>query len=158
MTKPLLLSYFKNSLLQTGAAGVRQTITALQLKLQPTFFLVLSLLTLNVKAQTINYTATPGTSAVELVPYSGSIQATISNNDPLTYSAPILPAWLQLNLAGSATVTKINNTPIGDPTGLASDDQGNYYVAQNGGEAFTRFSPMAPVLYGPISRQEITAV
>ncbi len=130
MTKPLLLSYFKNSLLQTGAAGVRQTITALQLKLQPTFFLVLSLLTLNVKAQTINYTATPGTAAVELVPYSGSIQATISNNDPLTFSAPILPAWLQLSLSGSGNATTINNTSISSPGGVARDEQGNYYVVQ----------------------------
>ncbi len=93
------------------------------------------------QAQTIHLTATPGTEARENMPYTGSIQATSSNNDPLTYTAPVLPAWLSLSANGSVSGSKINNTPISNPAGVALDAQGNYYVVQNSGTTIYKIQP-----------------
>lgn len=78
-------------------------------------------------AQTIQFTVTPGTSAVEESSYSGSIEATITNNAPLTYSAPVLPSWLQLETPGTGGI-QINNTTIYTISVVAQDTKRNRYA------------------------------
>lgn len=96
---------------------------------------------LNLQAQTINFTTTPATTAQENIPYTGKIQAIISNNDSLFYTAPVLPSWLTLNADGAQNAAKINNTHISGPAGVALDAQGNYYVVQNSGTTIYKILP-----------------
>lgn len=81
---------------------------------------------------TIKYTSAPVTSAVEKVAYSTSISATITNNDELTFSAPILPSWLTLSTSGASSSHLITETIFKHAGGIAGDAQGNYYVMENG--------------------------
>lgn len=83
----------------------------------------------SLRAQTIQFTTLPGTAAVENVPYTGSMFATIDNTDSLTYSVPVLPSWLTLSSDGEGA-RKINNSKIDYPSGVTMDADNNVYVVQ----------------------------
>jgi hypothetical protein len=109
--------------------------------LRITLIFLIALPLLKTQAQTLQFSGSPVTAAVENFLYTGSIQANISNNDPLTYSASVLPSWLTLSSAGMSSGTKINNTIITQPGGVARDENGNYYVVPNNGTIIYKVLP-----------------
>lgn len=92
------------------------------------------------QAQTIQFTTLPGTTAVENVPYTGSIFATINNNDKLTYSAPVLPPWLTMESDG-ANARKVNNQYIPGPAGVTINSNNNVYVVQHSSQNIYKVTP-----------------
>lgn len=94
------------------------------------FLLLAFLLLLQVRSvsQTINFITTPETTVPELTNYLYTIEAGAGSEDGVVFSAAGLPSWLTLGTSTPAPLA-INATPLTDISGVAVDENGNYYFS-----------------------------
>ncbi len=86
----------------------------------------------------ITITSTPKTAAVENQQYSTTINATESNNDSLTFTAPVLPSWLTLSIGAGSSRQIANGLWI---YGVAVDDSSNVYIADSDSRTIFKITP-----------------
>ncbi|SIR14322.1 T9SS type B sorting domain-containing protein [Maribacter ulvicola] len=86
--------------------------------------------------------STPIADATEDSAYNYSFRAVDSDNDEVSLSVKngtALPSWLNFG-SGSLTTTDFGD-PIDRPGGVAIDDQGNVYVAEQNGSSIYKITP-----------------
>ncbi len=76
------------------------------------------------------FTSTPDTTAMEAVAYTYFVEASDPDDDPLTYSAEILPAWLTFNPASKIMIGIPARENVGDNPVKIMVTDGEYEVFQ----------------------------
>jgi hypothetical protein len=67
-------------------------------------------------------TTTAGTAATSGIAYTYTASATDSNSQPLTWTAPTLPSWLNFSASGLARAVDFVNSAGGQPGGVGYDE------------------------------------
>ena len=128
--------------LRVVKAAVRQLLysnaPATSLKLATTFILLFAAFFATAQGPTFN--STPVTTATVGQPYTYGASATEPSNKPLTISPVTVPSWLTFSSSGQGTSTQFGST-ITRPTGVAGDNAGNLYVAEQNGTTIHKIAP-----------------
>ncbi|WP_143744249.1 gliding motility-associated C-terminal domain-containing protein [Polaribacter tangerinus] len=90
----------------------------------------------------LNITSTPVTTAYVGQEYVSPIIATSSTNNPIQFTTNgTLPNFLSLSTEGSTKGVQIGSSPIANASAVASDSNGNYYVAQFSSDGIFKITP-----------------